>query len=85
MIARVRLIAALIGAAAAVIGLVHVRGLAVAERYELGRLVRVERNLLSEGVKLREQWERASDPGTVSERAARELGMRHPQSKQVVR
>lgn len=85
MIARARLIAALILAGAAVGGLVHVRGLAVAERYELGRLVRVERDLLGEGVRLREQWERAGDPGAVAERAMRELGMRHPQSKQVVR
>lgn len=85
MIVRAALIASLLAAALAVGVLVHVRGMAVVERYELGRLAQVEKERLAEGVRLRQQWERAGDPGALARRAARDLGMRHPQSKQVVR
>lgn len=82
---RMAVSVSVIAVAAAVGALAHVRSLAVAERYELGRLAQVEAQQLAEGVRLRQHWERAGDPGTLAKRAARDLGMRHPQSKQVVR
>ena len=82
---RAALSVSVVAVAAAVGMLVHVRSLAVAERYELGRLAQAEAQLLAEGVRLRQHWERAGDPGALAKRAARDLGMRHPQSKQVVR
>lgn len=82
---RVAMTVAVVAVAGAVGALVHVRSLAVAERYELGRLAQVEAQRLAEGVRLRQHWERAGDPGALAKRAVRDLGMRHPQSKQVVR
>lgn len=69
----------------AVGGLVHVRSLVLAERYRLGAALTRERQASATAVRLRERWERASDPAELRRRATRELGMRSPHSSQVIR
>lgn len=82
------LFAAISGALAlalAVGWMAHIRGLSVSEQYALGRLVRQEAAVTGESVRLRERWERASDPARLRARAEAQLDLQSPRSRQVLR
>lgn len=69
----------------ALTGLVHVRAKGIAESYALGEAVRREAEAQDEGTRLREVWERLSDPAQIRARAEARLGLRLPLSEQVLR
>jgi hypothetical protein len=70
--------------AAAVALLIHVRGIVVGERYALGQAVEFEGRAEGHALRLRERWERATQPARLRERA-QALGLQPPTSAQVLR